>query len=308
MERRDIEIFLVLAEELHFGRTAERLGVSGARVSQTIKQLERRFGVALFQRSSRYVALTSVGSTLRDDVQAGYQRIQEGIAKAVAAGRGFAGVLRVGFSSPLVGEAVMAAAAVFRTHHPECEVRIREVHLSDAFGALRAGELDLQITEFPVDEPDLATGPELLRDERMLAVSARHPFARRAHVTVEDLARDTVLVPADAPAYLLDALVPPQTPTGRPVQRTHALTSRQELLTLVSAGAGMAIVGSQATWHHSRPDIAYIPVADLPPLAYGPVWPVAGRTARVREFTDLLRAAPGRGPQRRSPRSAAPDR
>ncbi|MFD9062850.1 LysR family transcriptional regulator [Kitasatospora purpeofusca] len=294
MERRDIEIFLTLAEELHFGRTAERLGVSGARVSQTVKQLERRFGVVLFRRTSRHVALTPVGSALRDDVRAGHRLIQEGIAKAVAAGRGFTGVLRVGFSSPLVGEAVMAAAAVFRTHHPECEVRIREVHLSDAFGALRAGELDLQITEFPVDEPDLAVGPELLRDERMLAVSAGHPFAGKDHVTVEDLARDTVLVPADAPAYLLDALVPPRTPSGRPVQRTHTLTSRQELLTLVGAGAGMAIVGGQAVRHHSRPDIVYIPIADLPPIAYGPVWSAAAGTTRVRAFTDLLRAELGR--------------
>ncbi|MEV0194128.1 LysR family transcriptional regulator [Kitasatospora purpeofusca] len=294
MERRDIEIFLTLAEELHFGRTAERLGVSGARVSQTVKQLERRFGVELFRRTSRQVALTPVGSALRDDVRAGHQLIEEGIAKAVAAGRGFTGVLRVGFSSPLVGEAVMAAAAVFRTHHPECEVRIREVHLSDAFGALRAGELDLQITEFPVDEPDLDAGPALLHDERMLAVSTGHPFARKDHVTVEDLARDTVLVPADAPAYLLDALVPPITPTGRPVQRTPTLTSRQELLTLVGAGAGMAIVGSQAVRHHSRPDIAYVPIADLPPITYGPVWSAAARTSRVRGFTDLLQVELGR--------------
>lgn len=290
MERRDIEIFLTLAEELHFARTAERLGVSGARVSQTIKQLERRFGVALFQRTSRQVTLTPVGSALREDVQAGYQRIQEGIAKAIAAGRGFSGILRVGFSSPLVGEAIMAAAEAFRTRHPDCEVRIREVHLSDAFGALRTDELDLQITELPVQETDLSSGPALLCDPRVLAVSSGHPFARRDSVTVEDLARDTVLVPADAPEYLLDALIPAQAPSGRPIQREQILTSRQELLTLVSGGAGMAVVGSQATRYHARPDIVYVPIADLPPIEYGPVWPVGGRTSRVRSFTTLLRA------------------
>ncbi|MDP9869466.1 MULTISPECIES: LysR family transcriptional regulator [Streptosporangium] len=290
MERRDIEIFLTLAEELHFARTAERLGVSGARVSQTIKQLERRFGVALFQRTSRQVTLTPVGSALREDVQAGYQRIQEGIAKAIAAGRGFSGILRVGFSSPLVGEAIMAAAEAFRTRHPDCEVRIREVHLSDAFGALRTDELDLQVTELPVQETDLSSGPALLRDPRVLAVSSGHPFARRDSVTVEDLARDTVLVPADAPEYLLDALIPAQAPSGRPIQREQILTSRQELLTLVSGGAGMAVVGSQATRYHARPDIVYVPIADLPPIEYGPVWPVGGQTSRVRSFTTLLRA------------------
>ncbi|GIH61540.1 LysR family transcriptional regulator [Microbispora siamensis] len=290
MERRDIEIFLTLAEELHFTRTAERLGVSGARVSQTIKRLERRFGVTLFQRTSRQVALTPVGSALREDVQAGYQRIQEGIAKAIAAGRGFSGILRVGFSSPLVGEAIMAAAEAFRTRHPECEVRIREVHLSDAFGALRAGELDVQITELPVREADLSSGPVLVRDERMLAVSARHPFARRDSVTVEDLTRDTVLAPTGAPEYLLDALIPAQAPSGRPIQRARTTTSRQELLTLVSGGAGMAVVGNQATRYHARPDIVYVPIADLPPIEYGPVWPAGAQTGRVRSFITLLRA------------------
>ncbi|WP_280233299.1 LysR family transcriptional regulator [Nocardia cyriacigeorgica] len=294
MERRDIEIFLTLAEELHFTRTAERLGVSGARVSQTIKQLERRFGVALFHRTSRQVTLTPAGAALRDDVQAGYQRIQDGIAKAIAVGRGVSGTLRIGFSSPVVGEIIMSAAEVFRTRYPECEVRIREVHLSDAFGALRAGDLDLQITELPVRETDLSCGSAVLRDPCVLAVSARHPLAGRDSVTVEDLIGDAVLVPAGSPGYLLDALIPAHAPSGHPIQRKQALTSRQELLTLVSSGAGVAVVGSQATRYHARPDICYVPIADLPPIQYGPVWPGGGQTARVRSFIELLRAKPDR--------------
>ncbi|MFD9637391.1 LysR family transcriptional regulator [Streptomyces violascens] len=63
MERRDLEIFLTLADELHFGRTAERLHVSQARVSQTVKQLERRIGASLFERTSRRVQLTTIGGS-----------------------------------------------------------------------------------------------------------------------------------------------------------------------------------------------------------------------------------------------------
>jgi DNA-binding transcriptional LysR family regulator len=104
MERREIEIFLTLAEELHFGRTAQRLFISQARVSQTIATLERRFGVALFDRTSRRVALTPVGAALHADVRAGYDRIQAGIAAAVAAGRGVTGTLTVGLEAPAVAE------------------------------------------------------------------------------------------------------------------------------------------------------------------------------------------------------------
>jgi DNA-binding transcriptional LysR family regulator len=88
VEQRDIEIFLTLAEELHFGRTAERPHVSTARVSQTIKKLERRIGAALFERTSRHVALTPIGRRLDDDLRPAYEQIREGIGRAIASGRG----------------------------------------------------------------------------------------------------------------------------------------------------------------------------------------------------------------------------
>ena len=82
MELRDIEIFLTLAEELHFGRTAERLHVSAPRVSQAIAKQERRIGAPLFERTSRRVTLTPLGEQLRADLEAGYRRILEGVAEA----------------------------------------------------------------------------------------------------------------------------------------------------------------------------------------------------------------------------------
>src|SRR5690606_15884816 len=69
VDLRDIEIFLTLAEELHFGRTAERLHVSTPRVSQSIAQQERRIGAPLFERTSRRVTLTPLGARLRDDLE-----------------------------------------------------------------------------------------------------------------------------------------------------------------------------------------------------------------------------------------------
>ena len=96
MELRDIEIFLALAEELHFGRTADRLHVSQARVSQSIAKQERQIGAPLFARSSRRVELTAIGIQLRDDLSAGYQRILDGTRAAAATARTIAaGTTRV---------------------------------------------------------------------------------------------------------------------------------------------------------------------------------------------------------------------
>lgn len=101
LERHEIECFLVLAEELHFGRTAERLVVSRAHVSQTVKKLERRIGAPLFVRTSRSVGLTPLGQQLHDDLAPHYQAMGEAIDRAIATARGLSGTLRVGFLGAL---------------------------------------------------------------------------------------------------------------------------------------------------------------------------------------------------------------
>ncbi|WP_345570353.1 LysR family transcriptional regulator [Nonomuraea rosea] len=95
MELREIEIFLALAEELHFGRVAERLHVSVAAVSKAIKKQERAVGVELFARDSRNVRLTPVGEQLRDDLRQVYQGLTQSLERARLAARGKTGTLRV---------------------------------------------------------------------------------------------------------------------------------------------------------------------------------------------------------------------
>lgn len=116
MEQRDIEIFLTLADELHFGRAAERLHVSTARVSQTIKKLERRIGAPLFERTSRRVELTSIGRRLDNELRPAYKQLQDAIDGAVAAGRGFGGTLRVGFIGAPVHQPLRSTRRRLRAH------------------------------------------------------------------------------------------------------------------------------------------------------------------------------------------------
>src|SRR3954453_15045174 len=97
LERHELEAFLAVAEELHFGHAAERLRISTTRVSQTIRKLERRVGVALFNRTSRRVELSPAGETLYEDPRPAWQQIPAAVDRATQTGRGFAGVLRVCF-------------------------------------------------------------------------------------------------------------------------------------------------------------------------------------------------------------------
>jgi DNA-binding transcriptional LysR family regulator len=285
MERRDIEIFLVLAEELHFGRTADRLHVSTARVSQTIKKLERRIGAELFERTSRKVGLTPIGRRLYEDIRPAYQQIRDGVDRAIAAGRGVDGVLRVGFIGTAVGQFLHQVAGVLHTRHPACQVQVLEARYSDFLELLRADEIDVMLVPMPIEEPDLVSSPVLFREPSVLAVSARHRFARRTSVSMEDLAADRVLRPRAVPDYMDESLVPRRTPSGRPIERGPDFGTVQEMLSLIGAGKGVFPVPAHAGRYDTRPDVAYVPISDGLPRERRLVWRSAAETGRIRAFT-----------------------
>ncbi|MEV5603539.1 LysR family transcriptional regulator [Streptomyces sp. NPDC052299] len=287
VERHEIEAFLTLAEELHFGRTAERLLVSRSHVTQTIQKLERRIGAQLFERTSRRVTLTAIGRRLRADVAPGWERIQAGVGRAIASAKGVTGVLRVGFAGAAAGQAAADAVAAFHALHPDCQVKLHELQMNDFLERLRADAVDVAIGCFPVREPDLASGPVLFTEARMLAVSSGHPFAGRTSVSLEDLARDRLLQPpVSLPGYWRSDHAPVATPSGRPVPAGPATETVQEALAMVGAGAGMLVVGAQATRYYARPGVVYLPIRDAPPFEWGPVWRT--ETARVRAFTAAI--------------------
>ncbi|WP_246258170.1 LysR family transcriptional regulator [Amycolatopsis anabasis] len=286
VERRDLEIFLTLAAQLHFGRTADELHVSQARVSQTIKKLERQIGAPLFERTSRCVELTPIGRRLRDDLEPAVRRIQEGIDRAVTAARGVGGVLGVAFQAPPVADLVSGLLEEFSDRLPDCAVQVREADFADPFALLRDGEVDVLATLFPIDEPGLTTGPVVFTEPLVLAVSARHPFARKKSVSLEDLARDTVFRAAWPSTGWDDSF---RTPKGSPVPRGRAVATVQELFAAISASEGVCPVAAHAADYFARPNIVYVPIRDAPPAEWGLVWRTAGETGRLRAFVEAAR-------------------
>ncbi|MBG0561456.1 LysR family transcriptional regulator [Actinoplanes aureus] len=295
MELRDIEIFLTLAEELHFGRTAERLHVSQARVSQSIKQQERRIGGALFERTSRSVRLTPLGEQLRDRLSAGYNEILAGIEEATAAARGQVGTLHVG-TMDTHHQKIATALDLFRQRHPQCELRMREILPTDPFGPLRAGRVDVAMLWLPVREPDLTVGPKLYTEPLVLAIASDHPLAGRERVELEDLGDYPVIdVDGPIPDYVWAAHTPFTTPAGRPIRRGTAVTTLNEALSAIADGGVVSPIGSYAATARLHPGITFLPITDGVALWYAPVWRSAGETTLVRAFvqaaTDASRDA-----------------
>ncbi|WP_327351802.1 LysR family transcriptional regulator [Streptomyces sp. NBC_01304] len=291
MERDEIECFLLLAEELHFGRTADRMRLSKARVSQLVARLERRVGAPLFVRTSRRVALTPLGRQLHADLEPHHRAMEAALARAVATARGIDVVLHVGFANPLTGEIALKAAETLRVSHPGLTVEICEVPLSDPYGQLRSGDFDVQLQEFPVREHDLGGGPTLLTEERVLTVSSTHPLATRDSVSLEDLADVPLLtIEGELPDYWLKERVPTHTPSGRPIARGPAVTQMQEALMLVAAGKGALLAPAHTATYYARPGVAYLPLVDAEPVGYGLVWRAENGAGAVEAFAGAARA------------------
>ena len=301
VELRELRIFLVLADELHFGRTAERLGISQPGVSEAVRVLEARLGVKVFDRTSRRVRLTSAGEELKRHLAPVLAALDQALAQTSQLSRSVRGLLRVGFVLTTEGPALSGLVATFQARYPACEVRLQEVETFDAYRALRRGDIDVLCNWLAVDEPDLTAGTAFAYYPRALAVAATHRLASQNTVSVEDLANeDVALLPPTIPPAVYDLLVPPRTPSGHPIRRTQPVQTINEILSLVARGRIVHPTSSTVPIFN-RDDIVLIPIEGLPPIPLGLVWCTSRENPRIRALNEVARsmiAAPGTAPFR----------
>ncbi len=237
VELRELRVFLTLCEELHFGRTAERLGITPSRVSQTIARLEAVMGGVLFERTSRRVALSPRGEELRRAVHGPYHELLGALTRSAAAGRGIAGELRIGMLTFIAGHAMDRVITAFERRFPDCSVELVEVLVEDPLGPLRRGEIDALVARLSRDAlPDIEVGPVILREPRVLAVANDHPLATHDSVSFEVVADYAVADVKGLPDGMRDAVSPPTTPSGRPIRRGVTVRSVPEVLAAVARG------------------------------------------------------------------------
>ncbi|NGN63124.1 LysR family transcriptional regulator [Streptomyces sp. A7024] len=295
LERHELEAFLTLAEELHFGRTAERLHVTTGRISQTIKKLERQTGAPLFLRTSRKVELTDHGRRLYDDLRPVYAQLATVWKQAVTAGRGLTGTLRAGFLGAAAGQLAAQAADLLRRRHPDHEVQLREVQVAGCLERVRQQDVDVLFLPLPHDEPDMVTGPVLFSEARMLAVPANHPLAEQETASMEDLATiPTLRLPDGVPPAWHADRTPDRTPQGKPIEIGPKLETMMEALAVIGSGAGALTVGAQLTRFYSRPDVTYLPLTDAGPLEWVPTWLASSSGPAVDAFVQAAREAAAR--------------
>jgi len=186
MEFRHLRYFLALAEELHYGRAAQRLAISQPPLSVAIQQLEASVGARLFDRDSKGVRLTPAGAAFRDSAQALLDRAEDACALARDVQAGEVGRLRLGFVGSTLFNGLSAWLQAFQAGHPKVEVVVVELNSQDQIDALLGEELDLGLVHTDRLPPALASQP--LYDEPFLAcLPAGHPLAALERISLASL-------------------------------------------------------------------------------------------------------------------------
>ncbi|MEV6156118.1 LysR family transcriptional regulator [Nonomuraea sp. NPDC052129] len=199
--------FAVLAEELHFGRAAVRLGVAQPPLSQQIRRLEERVGHPLFERRAGGVVLTSAGHELLPAARRALGEIADGLEAARRVGGGEAGRIRVGFAASLALTILPGMLRAYRDRYPGVEMEITEMTTAPQVAALLERSIDVGLLREPPDDPGLAA-EVVLSEEFVVVLPVGHVLASRRVVPVAALAEEPfVLLNRDAGPTVHDRIV-----------------------------------------------------------------------------------------------------
>jgi DNA-binding transcriptional LysR family regulator len=257
-----LRAFVVLAEELHFGRAALRLGLSQPQVSRRVRSLEAELEVELFVRTPRHTALTDIGHRLLEDARetlAAADRLQ---ARARTAAGTPTGRVAVGFVWSTLGAYLAPLVAAAPERHPDIELSVSQKRFVDIVPALRRGDVDLVVSRTLYERAEMVE-TLLRREPSFLAVPASHRFAERASVTWAELDGEPMITLARALApSLFDAVLRVARDRGFEPTIAREAQTPAEALALVSAGLGVYRLPSSAAAPHAG--IVYCELEDVP--------------------------------------------
>src|SRR3954462_12515141 len=189
MELRHLRYFVAVAEELHFGRAAERLFIVQPALSKQIASLEKELGVELFVRTKRHVEMTSAGTALLEDARQVLAQAEGAKLRAQLASRGEVGGLEVGFVVPVLYDLLPHMMRAFRAEFPTVRLSLHELHSREITNGLLSRDLHIGFSprRISADNDGLRALP-LVEEPVVVAVPVTHPFAARESVALTDLA------------------------------------------------------------------------------------------------------------------------
>ena len=266
MEFRHLRCFLIVAEELHFARAAERLHIDQSPLSRTIKELEEERGARLFVRTTRSTQLTRAGQSFLAHVPRVFTALEQARDSVKSATNGFHGQLRIALSDGITPSRLPALLARSREEDPEVEIRLFEVPLDQQIQGLHDDLYDAGFSMAENAGDGILVTPAW-EDELMVAVPARHPVLAFKQIPLEEVLRYPLVLgdPAvcEGHARQVDRFL--RTLNQEPLIAQRVATF-DVMMTLVSAGLALGLAGTAHIASSREPGVVGRPLAGQPPM------------------------------------------
>jgi DNA-binding transcriptional LysR family regulator len=290
MELRHLRYFIAVAEELHFGRAAQRLRITQPPLSFQIQSLERELGVQLFVRG-RQILLTEAGRALLAKAREAIEAADAAARAAQQAGLLITGRLRVGYPAAGVFELPPLALRTFQERFPSVGVETVVATTGAHLEALRTNELDVAFVRLGVLDREAMRFRALHPEPLVLAVPEDHALAQLPVVPVERLAGEPIILfPHALEPLLYRYLVTDVLGRSRVVPSVVLeATTLESACSAVAAGLGVTFVGEPLTTVFAIPGVVYRPFAAPPPLSeLGVAWRRDATSNAIRWFLEIL--------------------
>jgi DNA-binding transcriptional LysR family regulator len=287
MELRRLRYFVTVAEEMHFGRAAQRLHMAQQPLSAQVRELEREIGCDLFERYANRIRLTPAGHVFLTEARAILERSVSAVERARRAAKGETGIVRVGYCGTAMDRVLPATMRILQEKHPEVGFDLRELSHAEQIRAIERDELDVGFVYLPVDERTFYT-LDLFNEGVVVAIPADHLLGANDRVTLSQLAGMPLIVVSGeqnpANTTLLAEVLTEISFQGPPKISGNDL---RPALALVAHGFGIAILPQHSA--APRSDVAYVPL-DLPvTLHFAAIWSKLGGEGVLRQrFLEAL--------------------
>lgn len=263
LELRHYRYFAALAEELHFGRAAERLGISQPALSQQFRWIEQEAGAALLSRSKRQLALTEVGAVFYDEALGILRQVQHAELATASASRGDLGSASIGYvASAALSGLLPRLIYHFRRDHPAVRLAMREMDMPAQLDAVARGALDIGFIRPPLQAlPEGIALFDIASEAVVVALHATHALAGRARIDVAMLRDETFICTHTEHGTGFYAITLAICGNAGFQPRVEALSSQMAtIISMVAAGFGVALIPASMR-AFAPPDVIFRPLA-----------------------------------------------
>lgn len=267
---RQLEHFVAVAQELHFSRAADRLGVAQSAVSVQIQQLERELGARLLQRNKRQpIILTDAGQLLYVEAVAALRHMERAQQVGLLAAQGLSGQVRLGYVASAVTSGLLTQVLKhFRPGHEQIHMQVIAMETPRQLQALEAGEIDVGLVRRRRHYPDNVDAIIVHGEPLMVAMSESHALARKPSLRAADLRDQTFIAPQfNETEGFTEVLARLAAAAGFSAATAYRVNDFITATSLAAAGYGIVIV-PESSRLFSQPGITFRPVSDFREMVY----------------------------------------